>query len=53
MLVLQCIVVHVHSESELWALLPNLKKKKKKIAFPVQFVDNLSTKSYFLLRILK
>lgn len=52
MLVLQCIVVHVHRESELWGLLPNLKKKKK-IAFPVQFVDNLSTKSYFLLRILK
>lgn len=51
MLVLQCIVVHVHSESELWGLLPNLEKKK--IAFPVQFVDNLSTKSYFLLRILK
>lgn len=34
MLVLQCIVVHVHSESELWALLPNLKKKKKKNSIP-------------------
>lgn len=31
MLVLQCIVVHVHSESELWGVLPNLKKKKNSI----------------------